>query len=161
MMTMKDTATEKWAPVHFDSGYEVSTLGRVRRVNGHVLIARPNTSGYPAVNIARRTYRVHRLVLEAFVGPCPDGHQCCHSNGNRADNRLSNLRWDTFMANIADRTLHGTENVGERNGRAVLSDEEAAQVRAHRGWLSPAHLGEIFGIHRQHVWRIQTGQARS
>lgn len=45
---------------------------------------------------------VHRLVLEAFVGPCPPGMEACHWNGIPGDNRLHNLRWDTPSANNAD-----------------------------------------------------------
>ena len=52
---------------------------------------------------------VHRLVLEAFVGPCPDKKECCHNNGNSLDNRLTNLRWDTRRANCLDSALHGTK----------------------------------------------------
>ncbi len=50
---------------------------------------------------------VHRLVLEAFVGPCPNGMECCHNNGNPADNRLVNLRWDTTHNNNLDAFKHG------------------------------------------------------
>jgi hypothetical protein len=49
---------------------------------------------------------VHRLVLEAFVGFCPGGMQCCHGDGNTANNHLSNLRWDTAKANAADKVRH-------------------------------------------------------
>ena len=36
-------------------------------------------------------YYVHRLVLDAFIGPEP-GLQCNHKNGIRDDNRLGNLK---------------------------------------------------------------------
>ncbi len=51
---------------------------------------------------------VHRLVLETFVGPCPDKQECCHNNGNSLDNRISNLRWDTRKANVKDACVHGS-----------------------------------------------------
>ena len=56
----------------------------------------------------RSSPRVGVMVLETFVGPCPDGLECCHNNDLFCDNRLENLRWDTHRANIADRTRHGT-----------------------------------------------------
>ena len=46
------------------------------------------------------TYPVHRLVLLAFMGPCPKGMRCRHVNvrhlnGVRNDNRIENLCWNT------------------------------------------------------------------
>lgn len=42
----------------------------------------------------------HHAVLLAWVGPCPEGYQCDHINGNAADNRLENLEWITPAENI-------------------------------------------------------------
>ena len=53
------------------------------------------------------TRLVHRLILKTFVGPCPDGMECRHLNGNPADNRLRNLCWGTHLENMQDRDLHG------------------------------------------------------
>jgi hypothetical protein len=59
------------------------------------------------VNKKSRLFRVHRLVLEAFVGPCPPGHECRHLDGNPANNQLSNVVWGTPAQNAADRRRHG------------------------------------------------------
>ncbi len=72
--------------------------------------------------------QVHRLVLTAFVGPCPPGMECCHEDGNPLNNRLSNLRWDTKEANGRDAARHG-KNRGERNGQAVLTETEVVALR--------------------------------
>ena len=44
-------------------------------------------------NGMQRKSHVHRIILESFVGPCPDGEECCHNNGDSGDNRLENIRW--------------------------------------------------------------------
>lgn len=54
--------------------------------------------------------RVHRLVLEAFIGPCPDGMVGCHTDGDPLNNRLDNLRWDTPSNNNRDKRAHGTDH---------------------------------------------------
>lgn len=63
------------------------------------------------VNLCRdgeqRTHYVHRLVLEAFVGPCSPGQEACHANDIGWDNRLDNLRWDTSLANSLDAVING------------------------------------------------------
>jgi hypothetical protein len=78
----------------------------------------------------RRTFAyVHHLVLRAFVGPCPPGMECCHDNGNPADNRLANLRWDTRRANRNDMRRHGTHVAGERVGNAKLTWAQVEAIR--------------------------------
>jgi len=63
----------------------------------------------------------HHLVLEAFVGHRPAGQECLHGNGNRRDNRRSNLRWGTSLENSADMLAHGTRYRAEwRNGNPEI-----------------------------------------
>lgn len=73
-------------------------------------------------------FRVARLVLTAFVGPCPEGLESCHCDGNRLNNRLDNLRWDTRQANIVDRDRHGATARGIRNGRSKLDEKKVMAI---------------------------------
>ncbi len=51
---------------------------------------------------------VHVLVLEAFLGACPNGMEACHApDPNPENNHTSNLRWDTHKENIMDRARAG------------------------------------------------------
>jgi hypothetical protein len=50
-------------------------------------------NGYVVVNLNKRQYLAHRLVLQTFVGIKKDKPQCNHINGNKHDNRLLNLEW--------------------------------------------------------------------
>lgn len=116
-------STEIWKPVvGFEESYEVSDRGRVRSIDrvtphgahrrGVELSAAPGHRGHLRVTLFdhgdRRLIYVHRLVLEAFVGPCPRGMECCHSDGDPKNNSLTNLRWDTRSANGLDAAKHGT-----------------------------------------------------
>lgn len=89
---------------------------------------------------------VHRLILEAFVGPCPDGMECRHANGNPADNRLENLRWGTRSENQRDAVKHGTAagfgNRGERCSAAKLSEEQVRQI-IREGYREPQARREM------------------
>lgn len=64
---------------------------------------------------------VHRIILETFVGPCPEGMQCLHYDGNCRNNELSNLRWGTPTENGKDQDRHGTRSVGEKRHCAKLT----------------------------------------
>lgn len=119
---------ERWFPVAgWDGFYEVSDHGRVRSVDrvvvgsddkvyrrkGIVRALLPDGE-YLKVSLRRpgefKNAKVHILVLSAFVGPCPDGMECCHKDGNSKNNFLVNLRWGTRSSNNFDRVLHGTHN---------------------------------------------------
>lgn len=144
---------EEWRPVvGYEGFYEVSSLGRVRslprivfqngnsmhlvkrNVSGRILkSANSNKMKHQAVLLCalggRKNSLVHRLVLEAFVGPCPDGMECCHNNGDGSDNRVENLRWDTRKSNHRDSMRHGTDCRGERNGRSKLTQFKVNIIR--------------------------------
>lgn len=117
---------ENWLPVpDYEGLYEVSDQGNVRAcakdargAHGSTrrLPARPRSltkqrSGHLTVDLyrdnRRRTYLVHRLVLAAFVGPCPEGEEGLHYNDVPDDNRLPNLRWGTRSDNVRDALRNG------------------------------------------------------
>jgi hypothetical protein len=104
-------------------------------------------------------YKVARLVLLAFVGPCPDGMECCHTNGNRTDNRLTNLRWDTPKANAADKRAHGTHPEGEGNGNHKLTEQDVRDMRReHRaGRLTYAEAGRRYRLTRSAAKKVIDG----
>lgn len=120
---------EEWRK-HPDYPYhEVSNFGEIRvtvklnkfaRDPGTILAGTYSAKGYRQVRILDK-YNVpmlcwiHRLVLETFIGPAPEGLQTRHLDGNPRNNRLDNLCWGTPKENQADRALHGTDNKGERN----------------------------------------------
>jgi hypothetical protein len=106
---------EEWRPIPgYQGRYEVSDRGRVmshQRQTPRLLKSFVHRDGYPCVNLGRGNQRyVHRLVLEAFVGSAPEGMEACHDNGDRADCRLANLRWDHHSGNMLDKVRHGTHH---------------------------------------------------
>ena len=125
--------TEAWRPIPGVPGYSVSDEGRVRgprrTLKGSIDDGYVKVVLCPGLGV-RLHRRVHSLVLEAFVGPCPDGMMCRHRDGVRTNNNLSNLVWGTQEENEADRAVHGTDNSAERNGRSVLDWSIVRQIRS-------------------------------
>ena len=113
--------------------------------------------------------KVHRLVLETFVGSCPGGMQTCHNNGIRTDNRLENLRWDTRSNNAYDAVKHGTCNLlgnkikranGEKQHCAKLTEQDVRMiVYIYRtGEFSQREIAKIFKVTQPTIGKIVTGQ---
>lgn len=106
----------------------------------------------------RHGFLVHALVLTAFVGPRPDGMECCHNNGDAFDNRVNNLRWDTPKSNQADRLIHGTACIGEDNPGHKLKSSQVVEIkRLLRDGVRPKVIGEMFGVHRATIEFIRNG----
>jgi hypothetical protein len=113
-----DATPEEWLPVVGREGqYEVSSHGRAQSLDrvirlkdgrerlfvGRMLKLRPTPTGYLQFGIGGRLRKyIHRAVLEAFVGPCPEGMEACHNDSDPSNNHVSNLRWDTRFGNCQD-----------------------------------------------------------
>jgi hypothetical protein len=109
----------------------------------------PDRGRHLSVNLHRggrkiRRY-IHHLVLEAFVGERPPGAICCHWDGDPANNRASNLRWDTYKSNCDDMLRHGKRRRGETGTSAKLKE---SAVREIRGLSS-----EGISTHRRFPWQ--------
>src|SRR5262245_7863305 len=97
----------------FDGRYEVSDDGRCRNTQtGRELRGSPTRTGH--VQLWFRTPDgtwtwpyLHRLVLAAFVGPCPEGQEGMHADDDPANNALSNLSWGTRSENVTTSVRHG------------------------------------------------------
>lgn len=148
---------EIWRPISgYEGLYEVSDHGRVRRLDridcrgrrrpARLLHGTCDGEGYRIYGLtgrgtrdepAKTTHlRGHALVLVAFRGPRPAGMEGCHNNGDPADNRLENLRWDTRVANRQDAIRHGTSltTAGRRRRRLHPTPKPAPGCckRGHR-----------------------------
>lgn len=144
------TEIEIWKPVADDTRYEVSNMGRVRSCGHHTyrrILGGQISHGYRRVYIGRSGRSVHRLVLEAFVGPCPDGYECAHLDGTRLNNVVANLKWVTRTENMRHKNPHGTAPHGERCGASKLTAEQVCAMRkAYADGEWPKALKARFGI---------------
>lgn len=154
---------EFWLPVPgYEGLYAVSDLGRVRSLDalvrvggggsrlrrGRVLkqaLHRARAENYvrPSVHLSRENEsalrKVAQLVLEAFVGPKPEGKMAAHGDGDPLNNRLDNLRWATPQENADDMIAHGTRQYGSRHPRSKITEDQVLEIR--RRWPS-ARQGE-------------------
>lgn len=118
---------EEWRPVvGYEGYYEVSDHGRIRSLDrivrlvdgrdrplkGRSLVLSAHPKGYRTAKLSvhgnKQTVMIHRVVLQAFIGPRPRDMEVCHNDGDPANNRLGNLRYASTSANRYDSVEHGT-----------------------------------------------------
>jgi hypothetical protein len=110
--------TEEWRSVRGYTGfYLVSSLGRVQGIlRGTIL--KPDESGkrsnpkkYWRVTLSKngktRRFGIHQLVARAFVGPQPKGKFPNHKDGDKKNNRATNLEWLTHQENMDHAKANG------------------------------------------------------
>lgn len=156
----------------YEGKYQASNMGRIKSLSR--VIQGRNQFGYfewkcaekilrpgrhdqyghlsVVLNDPRRSYMVHQLVMMAFVGEAPEGMCVLHTNGDAADNRLANLRYDTQSENVLDVF---------RQGKAwkTLTIEDIEQIRFGLACgFSCTELGLLYGVGHQAISKIKNGE---
>ena len=90
-----------WKTIYTD--YEINEDAAIRRKSDgrgckkSYFLSSYLKDGHPQVSLyangKRKIVKVHTLMLNAFVGPRPNGKQCAHFDGNLKNNKLNNLSW--------------------------------------------------------------------
>ena len=157
---MLSVSHEIWKPVPSIKGLLVSDHGRVRYPSSSVVrsdgvtvnyLSRiasvtPGGNGYLKVEKNSRCHYIHRLVLEAFIGPCPASMECLHADDNPTNNRLWNLSWGTHKKNCETKD----------HRRYKLTPDDVREIRrlyADTG-ASQEELGRQFGVTQVSIGRI-------
>lgn len=162
--------SELWKSVPgYEGLYEVSDLGRVksldrqhlykgtktRKVKGKFLKLRKDYQGRRYVNLHKNKkterYFVHKLVALVFIGKRPEGYDICHNNGDKQDNRLSNLRYDTKKQNQID-----IYRQGGKHGLGKLDIEDVVNIRRlySTGEYTYKYLGDIYSVSKSTIGSI-------
>ena len=166
---------EVWKPIpEFGWVYEVSNKGRVRsmacggktgsnlpRTFPRVMSPGPDKDGYLKLSLysgpgKRVTRRVARLVLEAFVGPCPAGCEASHIDGINTNDALPNLGWETTTKNNRRRE-HGTMPLGESHYNSKLTQAQVKRIR-HLARMLAGELGDEMGVGKETVMAVIEGK---
>ncbi len=119
---------------NINSNYKISSFGRVKSVDrviktkngnrfykGKILSNKGEINGYPVVNIKGKAIKVHQLVAVAFLNYKKNNSLVVnHINGDKKDNRISNLEVITQSENIKHAFEIGirkpVKNYGYKNG---------------------------------------------
>lgn len=97
----------RWNRSNLYPRYDVSDDGQIKNnKTGRIMKTAINTRGYEQVclrddNKTQHTVRVHRLVADAFLDGDKEHLDVNHIDGDKLNNRASNLEWCTRKENIA------------------------------------------------------------
>lgn len=115
----------QYKSIHGYLNYKINNLGQIFVVKNGKWVekkGRPNIQGYLRIklwnNNQSRNFNIHRLVVEHFIGPIPEGYVVDHINSNKQDNYVTNLE----IVSIAENTRRATEvsyqmAIGSRVGK--------------------------------------------
>jgi hypothetical protein len=152
---------EIWKPIiNYEGLYEISNYGRIKRFNKDkryklfkILKYKKNRSryGYLQTSLYKggicKYFYISRLVLETFIGPCPEGMEACHNDGDPSNNFVGNLRWDTHKNNEKDKILHNTIVNGSKILWAKLSGTDIPKIRKmHKDGISTKEIANIYNV---------------
>lgn len=160
---------EEWRMIDICQAYEVSSLGRIKRVLpgkrtrvGSILRTESSVKYRTATlvyNGERYPIHIHILVCSAFHGPKPPNHVACHLNGDSHDNRSANLMWATPKENERHKEIHGTKRKGAAINGAKLNAGDIPNIKARfsRGETLSA-IAEHYGVYYTTIRKVIDGR---
>jgi hypothetical protein len=163
---------ETWFPIFgYEKLYEVSTLGRVKRLpsglysDGHILKLKPAKGGYLQVGLCKNSKvynaKVHRLVALTFLLNLDGTKQVNHIDGDKENNNVDNLEWVTPLEN----TTHAIK-IGLRKSKpkppVKLSNKQINEIRLilQSKELNYREIAETYNVSKTLIWQIANNKQR-
>ena len=146
------------------NNYLVCSDGRVwSQKTNHFLLPQKDKDGYLCVGLneegLRKTRKIHQLVLEVFVGYRIKRQECRHLDGNKTNNKLSNLRWGTPKENLSDERRIVRNNKGNKLRSKLSVADVLAIRRLYPDVCTAKEIAVRYGICRTHVYDIKSGKS--
>lgn len=146
----------------YEGLYQISSLGEIMSMpriisvltpvprewntEGRIVKQQKSPKGYKNVSLSKagkqRTYRVHRLVAEAFLPKKDMCDEVNHIDCNKDNNAVTNLEWSNRSENMSHASIngrmHGAGFKGETHPHHKLSETDVLSIR--RGYASGVRI---------------------
>jgi hypothetical protein len=125
-------------------------------------------AGYQAVKLwdGKKTHHryVHRLVAMQYCQGMLPSTEVNHIDGNKLNNRASNLEWVTKSANMKHAYAIGlnkpSPQPGSKHGNSKLIEKDISDIRElHKGGLSLGKIAKQYPVTKATIWKICTGMS--
>ena len=159
---------ETWKDIADMKGYMISSCGNIKSVDrttqypdGHIQkfkgrqLKTPLVGGYHSVTNKRRTYKVHRLVAKAFMPNPHNKPKINHINGDKCDNRVTNLEIVTSSYNQKHAYATGLQKP-QKNGARTISAIKNGHIVAI--YSSINDMCRDMNLNRVSVWQVLNGK---
>lgn len=164
---------EEWKDIiGYEELYQVSNLGNVRKIDRWVRIGRKDTyvskgcvlkgytDNYRRVALSKdgikKTFYVHRLVALAFIPNPQNKPQVNHIDGDKTNNKASNLEWVTNQENM----FHEKVNNLNKNTRVVIAQYDL-DGRFKRKFKSISEASELTELSYSNIRSAVQGRHKS
>lgn len=121
-------------------------------------VAKKDKDGYLIAKVGQKCFKAHRVIYALIHGECKEGYVVDHINGNKSDNRISNLRLITQQNNTASRRkLNSNSSTGQIGvGFHKLTGKWFAEIKVNNKskWLG-LHLNIEGAIHARKKAEIE------
>jgi len=165
-------SAEEWRQIPSFPDYLASNMGRVRRSRPSPHKAMKADAMSPCVDSKgfynrvclrkdgwSKAVTVHSVVAEAFIGPKPAGLMVNHKDGNKKNNRASNLEYVTNSENQrhAHRLGLSKPKRGDEHANAKLTENDVRKIMLLEGALKQTEIAKLFRVSKPTINRIFRG----
>lgn len=170
--------TEQWKEIEDFPNYMISDKGRVwsktrvihhkdrtKIAKGKILKNALNSCGYFVVVLCTdgktKTQLIHRLIAEHFIDNSLNKKCVNHIDGNKTNNKLSNLEWVTYSENnkhaySTKLKLPSKQKLGSKHINSKIDEEDVLEIRRKHKYESLGYkkLSDEYGISISQIARI-------
>ncbi len=165
---------EEWQIIADYPDYSISNMGNLKSrrpwskqkdktiVKERLLNPHLTHYGYRAVRLCKDGKQVdrliHRLVIAAFIGDCPEGKEVNHIDGVKTNNRIDNLEYVTDSEQRQHAYDMGLQKKGGDKWNAILNAEKVVEIRNLIGKMKGREIAKIYGVTPGTISDIKKGR---
>jgi hypothetical protein len=158
---------EKWKTIPSHNRYEASNEGRIRnKITGNIIGGGYNRR-YLRATLDGKSNNIHRFIAEAWIPNPNNKPEINHINGNKHDNRVSNLEWSTSYENNLHARTSGLAlgpKRGEKSNLSKLDDDTIKHIKSiHKPFtkeFGTRTLAKKYGVNECYLSTVLNGNKK-